>query len=117
VGAGGEDIETSSLHLTMECLAPAGLALRCSHKVGDGGYDLDGFPAIGRRLRRVTARDHIQIATPQLIASQDKTSYCRISRSVPGRFRSRVQRSAERHQICRDGTSSVRRSRVPTRSE
>ena len=61
--AGREEMRSSSLYLTMECLDPAGLALRCTHMAGDGRYDLDGFPAIGRSLRRVTAPDHIQIAT------------------------------------------------------
>ena len=58
-----------------------------------------------------------QSPLPELMASREKTAYCRSSRSAPGRFRSLVQGSAERHQISRDGTSSARRSRVPTRSE
>src|SRR5436190_6894959 len=58
----GEEMGTSSLHFTMECRSRRARSLLHS-LAGDGGYDLDGVPAIGRWLRRVTAPDHIQIAT------------------------------------------------------
>ena len=69
-------------------------------------------------LQRVATRPGpAQLPRPELIASQVQTAYCLSSRSAAGRLRSLVQGNAERHQICREGTSSARRFRVPTRSE
>jgi hypothetical protein len=71
-------------------------------------------PALASRLSR--CKSGTFLPRKYGVASQKRTAYCRSSRSAPGRFRSLVQGNAERHQICREGTSSARRSRVPTRS-